>query len=81
MTIRNLSPATQRRHFGRCPDWLGLEEERAFQVHLASIGMLPGEGASLPCGFWLADNYIFQGRLEEARDNGCCRCATIWSSL
>nr|WP_267880142.1 phage integrase N-terminal SAM-like domain-containing protein [Sinorhizobium medicae] len=43
MTVRNLSPATQRsylhavtkfsRHFGRSPDRLGL---RAFQVHLLS---------------------------------------------
>jgi integrase/recombinase XerD len=48
MTIRNLSPATQRsyvhavakfsRHFGRSPDRLGLEDVRAFQVHLVSTG-------------------------------------------
>ena len=41
MTVRNLSPATQRsylsavskfsRYFGRSPDHLGLEEVRAFQ--------------------------------------------------
>jgi site-specific recombinase XerD len=46
MTVRNLSPATQRsylhavakfsRHFGRSPDRLGLEDVRAFQVHLVS---------------------------------------------
>lgn len=46
MTVRNLSPATQRsylhavskfsRHFGRSPDRLGLEEVHAFQVHLVS---------------------------------------------
>jgi site-specific recombinase XerD len=44
MTIRNLSPATQQsyiyavakfsRHFGRSPDRLGLEELRAYQLHL-----------------------------------------------
>jgi integrase/recombinase XerD len=44
MTVRNLSPATQRsyisavskfsRYFGRSPDKLGLEDVRAFQVHL-----------------------------------------------
>jgi integrase/recombinase XerD len=44
MTIRNLSPATQQaytyavakfsRHFGRSPDRLGLEEVRAYQLHL-----------------------------------------------
>lgn len=49
MTIRNLSPATQRSYlhavtkfscyFGRSPDRLGLEDVRAFQVHLVSKGL------------------------------------------
>src|SRR5260221_4021688 len=49
MTVRNLSPATQRsylhavrrfsRYFGCSPDRLGLEEVRAFQVHLVSRGI------------------------------------------
>ncbi|NEJ03089.1 tyrosine-type recombinase/integrase [Rhizobium ruizarguesonis] len=49
MTIRNLSPATQRsylhamtkfsRYFGRSPDRLGLEDVRALQVHLVSSGL------------------------------------------
>jgi site-specific recombinase XerD len=49
MTVRNLSPATQRsyihavakfsRYFGRSPDRLGLEDVRAFQVHLVSTGV------------------------------------------
>ena len=49
MTIRNLSPATQRsylhavakfsRYFGRSPDHLGLEDVRTFQVHLVSTGI------------------------------------------
>ncbi len=30
-------------------------------------GLPPGEGVFLPCSFWLADNYVMQGRLEEAR--------------
>ena len=44
MTTRNLSPTTQRsyvhavakfsRHFDRSPERLGLEDVRAFQVHL-----------------------------------------------
>jgi site-specific recombinase XerD len=49
MTVRNLSPATQRSYihavakfsgyFGRSPERLGLEEVRAFQVHLVSTGI------------------------------------------
>ena len=44
MTIRNLSQATQQsyiyavrkfsRHFGRSPDRLGIEDIRAYQLHL-----------------------------------------------
>jgi len=49
MTVRNLSPATQRsylhsvtkfsRHFGRSPGLLGIEDVRAFQVFLVSQGI------------------------------------------
>ena len=49
MTVRNLSPATQRsylhavakfsRYFGRSPDRLDLEDVRAFQVHLVARGI------------------------------------------
>ena len=49
MTVRNLSPATQRsyvhavskfsRFFGRSPDMLTLEDVRTFQVHLAGKGV------------------------------------------
>jgi integrase/recombinase XerD len=49
MTVRNLSPATQRSYvhavakfsqfFGRSPDRLDLEDVRAFQVHLVAGGM------------------------------------------
>jgi site-specific recombinase XerD len=49
MTVRNLSPATQQsyvhavarfgRFFGRSPERLGLEEVRAFQVHLVAGGV------------------------------------------
>ena len=49
MTVRNLSPATQRsyvyavskfsRYFGCSPDRLDLEDVRAFQVHLVATGI------------------------------------------
>ena len=49
MTVRNLSPATQRsylnavskfsRYFGRSPDHLGVEDVHAFQVHLVATGI------------------------------------------
>ena len=31
-------------------------------------GLPAGEGAFLPCTFWLADNYAMSGRIQEARD-------------
>jgi site-specific recombinase XerD len=49
MTVRNLSPATQRsylyavskfsRYFGRSPDQLDLDDVRAYQVQLVSHGI------------------------------------------
>jgi GH15 family glucan-1,4-alpha-glucosidase len=30
-------------------------------------GLPAGEGVFLACSFWMADNYVLQGRLEEAR--------------
>jgi GH15 family glucan-1,4-alpha-glucosidase len=54
---------------------------RAIQRHLVSDGFVaryqtlpevdglpPGEGAFLPCTFWLADNLALQGRHAEARE-------------
>src|SRR5215467_8873887 len=49
MTVRNLSPTTRKSYihnvkkfslyFGQSPDRLGLEEVRAYQVHLVSQGI------------------------------------------
>jgi GH15 family glucan-1,4-alpha-glucosidase len=60
------------------PRMLGTVE--AIQKHLVSDGLVaryqttkeldglpPGEGAFLPCTFWLADNLALQGRRAEAR--------------
>jgi len=59
MTIRNLSPATQRsylyavsrfsQYFVRSPDRLGLEDVRAYQVYLASKGVAWGSLNQVVC--------------------------------
>jgi len=59
MSLRNLSPATQRsylhavtkfsRYYGRSPDCLGLEDVRAFQVHLVSQGISWGSLNQIVC--------------------------------
>jgi len=60
MTVRNLSPATQRsylaaasklsRYFDRSPDCLDLEDIRAFQVHLVAIGISWSALNQIVCG-------------------------------
>jgi GH15 family glucan-1,4-alpha-glucosidase len=39
-----------------------------YKTDQAVDGLPPGEGAFLPCTFWLADNYVMLGRQKEAED-------------
>jgi len=40
---------------------------RRYATESTVDGLPPGEGAFLPCSFWLVDNYSMQGREVEAR--------------
>ncbi|HVJ43990.1 MAG TPA: glycoside hydrolase family 15 protein [Dongiaceae bacterium] len=39
-----------------------------YHTKLGQDGLPPGEGVFLACSFWLADNLILQGKVQEARD-------------
>ncbi|MCL2428909.1 MAG: glycoside hydrolase family 15 protein, partial [Alphaproteobacteria bacterium] len=38
-----------------------------YETEKTNDGLPPGEGAFLACSFWLVDNYVLQGRDEDAR--------------
>jgi site-specific recombinase XerD len=82
MTIRNLSPATQRSYihavarfsdyFGRSPDKLTLDDVRAYQVHLASKGVAWGSLNQVVCALRFfygvtLDQAIIPQRIPYAR--------------
>ena len=83
MTIRNLSPATQRSYihavarfsdyFGRSPDKLTLDDVRAYQVHLASKGIAWGSLNLVVCALRFfygvtLDQAIIPERIPYARE-------------
>jgi GH15 family glucan-1,4-alpha-glucosidase len=51
-----------------------------YETDNSGDGLPEGEGAFLPCSFWLVDNYILQGRYMEARqmfDRLLARCNDV----
>src|SRR5271165_2441668 len=93
MTIRNLSPATQQsylyavskfsRHFGHSPDRLGVEDVRAYLVHLTSRGFAWSSLNQTVCalrffyGVTLAQSTIVD-RIPFARES--CKLPSVLSA-
>ena len=59
---------------------IGDEFVLRYEIEDAGDGLPAGEGAFLPCSFWLVDNYVLQGRYVEARklfDRLLARCNDV----
>jgi len=73
MTLVGFLPATDPRIVGTVEaiqrDLMEDGLVRRYATNKPSVdGLPPGEGAFLPCTFWLADNLAMMGRYEEARE-------------
>ncbi len=74
MPLVGFLPATDPRVLGTVAaierdllvDGLVLRYRTDAETAVAGDGLPPGEGAFLACSFWLADNYVLQGRAAEA---------------
>jgi Phage integrase, N-terminal SAM-like domain len=85
MTIRNLSPATQQsyvhavskfsRFFGHSPDRLGLEDVRAYQVHLISKGVSWASLNQVVCALRFFYGVTLGCIGDPATDRLCARAA------
>src|SRR6266446_1882866 len=90
MTVRNLSPATQRsyvhavskfsRYFGRSPDRLGLEDVRAFQVHLVATGISWPALNQIVCALRFFYGVTGRGRAQAAAARASRACVKPFSS-
>ena len=51
-----------------------------YEIDKASTACLPVKAHFWSCSFWLVDNYVLQGRYDEAEScsNSCCRAAMTW---
>jgi GH15 family glucan-1,4-alpha-glucosidase len=72
MTLVGFLPATDPRIVGTVEaiqrDLMDDGLVRRYATNVPGIdGLPPGEGAFLPCTFWLADNLVMMGRYDDAR--------------